>query len=169
MLSVEALDRRGPFRRFEVTEAEYRRAVAIAQRACRGWRLSREDWEEVEQDAAVEAWRTGSSTRIWWAAVDGARRISGVRRRCQPVVVQLPPDVRSDTDVEAEVLGRVMADQALALLPPRERRAVAATVLAGRTQADLAVEWKVRDSTVSRRRAAGLARLLSPGLLGASS
>lgn len=146
--------------------AEYRRAVAIAQRACRGWRLSRQDWEEVEQDAAVEAWRSGSVTRIWWAAVDGACRIQRSRHVFRPVVVPLNRDVRSTLDVEADVLGRLTADQMLARLPEPERQAVEATVLGGWAQAELAALWGVRDSTVSRRRAVGLGRLRSPVLQG---
>jgi hypothetical protein len=101
--------------------AEYRKAVAIARRACHGLYLSPQDWEEVEQDAAVEAWRTGSVTRIWWAARGGARRARRSRRVCQPVIIPLSQDVVSEERVDA-------------------------------------------DSTISRRRSAGLSRLRSPAL-----
>jgi len=139
--------------------SEYRRAVAIAHRACRGRALSPQDWEEVEQDAALEAWRSGSATRIWWAAVDAARRIQQARRTCRPVLVPLTRDVRADVDVQGEVVGSLMAGQLLAAVPEGQRRAVKATVLDGQTQAEVAAAWAVRDSTVSRRRAAGLDRL----------
>lgn len=139
--------------------AQYRRAAAIAHCACRGRALSPEDWEEVEQDAALEAWRSDSVTRIWWAAVDAARRIQQGRRSFRPVFVPLTRDVRSDIDVPGEVLGSLMAGHLLATMPERQRRAVEATVLEGQTQAELAAEWAVRDSTVSRCRAAGLDRL----------
>ena len=146
--------------------AEYRRAAAIAQRACQGRALSRQDWEEVVQDAALEAWRSGSVTRIWWAAADSARRIQRVRRTCRPVVLPLTRDVGSALDVQAEVVGTLTVRQLLAAIPDRERRAVEATVLDGQTQAEVAAAWAIRDSTVSRRRAAGLNRLRAAVLQG---
>jgi DNA-directed RNA polymerase specialized sigma24 family protein len=139
--------------------AGYRRAAAIARRACRGRALSPEDWEEVEQDAALEAWRSGSVTRIWWAATDSARRIQQTRRTRRPLVVPLTSDPGSDADLQAQVVGALMVRQWLAAMPEPERRAVAATVLDGQSQAEVAAAWAVRDSTVSRRRAAGLERL----------
>jgi DNA-directed RNA polymerase specialized sigma24 family protein len=138
---------------------DYHRAVAIAHRACRGRPLSRQDWEEVEQDAAVEAWRTGSVTRIWWAAADGARRIQRIRRVSRPDLVPLTWDLCSEADVEAEVVDRLTVEELLGRLPEREREAVEAMVLGGRTGAELAAAWNVADSTISRRRTAALSRL----------
>jgi len=148
-----------PNRSPQLDPAGYRRAANIAHQACRGRALSPEDWEEVEQDAALEAWRSGSVTRIWWAAADSARRIQQTRRTRRPLLVPLTRDPGSGVDLQAQVVGTLTVRQLLAAMPDRERRAVEATVLDGQSQAEVAAAWAVRDSTVSRRRAAGLERL----------
>lgn len=140
--------------------AEYARAVRIAQKACRGRRLSRDEWQQVEQDAAVALWSSGSVTRAWWAAVDSARKIQGVRRTYQaPVFVPFVWDGRAPVDVEAEAVSRVMVDGLLDRLPVLERMAVQACVLDGRSPQVVSREFGWWDTTVRRRRARGLARL----------
>lgn len=80
-----------------MTAADYARAGRIARHACASqWPfLSREDREEVVQDAALAMWQSGSTTRAWWAAVDSAIKIQGARRVCQPIMESLDdPDLR---------------------------------------------------------------------------
>jgi DNA-directed RNA polymerase specialized sigma24 family protein len=142
--------------------AEYRRVQSIVRRACGTQRpfLAVEDWEEIEQDAAVTAWRTGSVTRTWWAAVDSATKIQGGRRvHKPPTMVPLTYDRASTQDVEGEVCSRLMADQLLSLLSDGDRALLTETVILDRAQQDVADEMGVNDSTVSRWRAGALLRL----------
>jgi hypothetical protein len=143
-----------------VTEEEYDRARRIAQAACRGRRLSTDEWRTVEQDAAVEAWQSGNATRIWWAAVDSAIKLQGTRRKHKaPQFVTFSWDGPSSVDVEAEVIGRVMADEMLAKLSTKDAAVLSELVLLDRTPADVCVEWGVADSTVGRRRDGAIERL----------
>lgn len=144
-----------------VTEEEYRRVQAIVRRACAAQRpfLSAEDWEEVEQDAAVAAWRTGSATRTWWAAVNSATDHQHGRRVHKPVMVPLACDRPSTENVEDEVCGRLMADQLLSCLSDGDQAILVETVLLERTQQDVADEMGVNDGTVCRWRAGALERL----------
>lgn len=70
-----------------VTPEEYARAVRIARQACRGRHLSAEDREEVEQDAAVEAWRSADPLLVWWVATGSAI----IREAEQAVMVDVAP------------------------------------------------------------------------------
>jgi RNA polymerase sigma factor (sigma-70 family) len=147
-----------------VTPDEYRRARQVARRACAGWALTREDWEEVEQDAAVAAWRHGlqPSTRSWAAAHRSAQKIQGRQGKKRPVIV---PNNGTEwrkaapVDVEGETVERMTVERLLSSLPAEQRIAVEETVLEGRTQQQVADRYGVADSTITRRRQQGLARL----------
>jgi DNA-directed RNA polymerase specialized sigma24 family protein len=145
-----------------VTSADYSRAVTIARRACAAqwaW-LSLEDREEVIQDTALAMWRTGNITRMWWAAINSATDHQQGRRIHKPTeTVALTWDVAAHGDVADEVCDRLATEWLLGRLPSLEGQAIVETVIIGRTQQSLADELGVADSTITRRRAMGLARL----------
>lgn len=144
-----------------MTADEYARAVNVARRACRGWTLSREDWEDVAQEAALRAWRTPDhfGSAAWWGAREAAERILRVRRKCRPVVVPLDRDRPAGVDVEGVAVGRVLAGWLLAGLPVEEREVVSLIDVEDRPWAEVERVLGVPDGTVARRRVRGLQRM----------
>lgn len=143
-----------------MTTEEYRRAKAIAHRACRGWPLSKQDWEDIEQAAAIAAWKGGTGTHIYWAAWDEGTRLQGGRRKIQPTLITLGElQPRAPDDVEADALERITLDELKARMPERHWRSVAGTVIEDRSWAEVSASLGTCDGTVSRWRRAGLEQI----------
>jgi DNA-directed RNA polymerase specialized sigma24 family protein len=152
-----------------VTAEDYDRACRLAARACASQRpfLSREDWEDVCQEAALAMWLGVSVTRVWWSAFDEATRLQGGRRTVQLQMVELGGDefvedhrrwLAAADDPEGEALGAVVLERVRACLSGEEWVALSGTVLEGRRWLDVAEELGVPDATVSRWRRRGLVK-----------
>lgn len=166
-----------------MTGDDYARAVSIARRACASqWRyLSFEDREEVKQDAAVEMWRSGNVTRVWWAAFDSALAHQGARRVRKPWIISIYEDqvlrqpipeiptatrgrpfssiLSASDDVEAEAIDRLTVNALLDRLPHAQRQAVEAVDMIGLTWGEALRILDLPESTFAYRRRKGLERL----------
>lgn len=157
----------------ELHDRHLRLALAVATRLLGDIERAR----EVCQDAFVDVWRTApsydphrSAVTTWLVRlvrlraidrlrVDGAQR-RGDGRAAAPI--EDAAQVASSDDVErdvhdAHVAARVR--EALATLPPDQRRIVELAFLEGRTHAELADELELPIGTVKTRCFRGLARL----------
>jgi DNA-directed RNA polymerase specialized sigma24 family protein len=150
-----------------MTPDEYARAVRVARRACASQRpyLSREDWEDVCQEAALAAW---AGRHVFWAAFDEATRLQGGRRKVQPTILYLaemttpqgdPMELRGSDDVEAEVVAQLTTEWLLGHLPYAHRQAVELIDIADRPWVEVEATLGVPDGTIARRRVRGLERL----------
>jgi DNA-directed RNA polymerase specialized sigma24 family protein len=154
-----------------MTPEEYRRAAGIAKRAIFSQRpfLSAEDWEDIQQEAALAAWMGGSVTRVWWSAHDAATKLQGGRRKVQPHVQSF--DALSDSDdaaldhagwlrapddVEATAVDLIALESVRDAMPPNEWVAMAGTLLGGLPWGVVSEMLGVPDGTVSRWRRRGL-------------
>lgn len=143
-----------------MTADDYAHATAIARRACAGWSLTREDWEDICQEAALRAWRTPDhpGTAAWWGARESAERILRTRRKSHLRLVELDRDYAAPSDVEAEVVGQVMVGWLLAAMPAVEREPIVLLDVEDRRWVEVESLLGVPDGTVARRRVRGLAR-----------
>lgn len=144
-----------------MTADDYDHAVSIARRACYGWTLTSEDWEDVVQEAALRAWRTPDhpSTAAWWGAREAAERILRTRRKNPLTFVPLERDKRAPVDVEADVLAQLTVDRLLARLPAREREAISLIDVEDRPWAEVEQAMGRPDGTIGGWRRRGLATL----------
>jgi DNA-directed RNA polymerase specialized sigma24 family protein len=144
-----------------MTADQYEHACAIARRACHGWTLSREDWEDVAQEAALRAWRTPDhfGSAAWWGAREAAERILRTRRKQPLRFVPLELEKPSGVDVEGEAVGAVMVDWALGHLPATQQVAIRLVDVDDRPWVEVERTLGRSDGSIAGRRRRGLERL----------
>lgn len=147
-----------------MTEEDYKRVQSIVRRATLGWPLLEQEREDVEQEAALVAWRVGlePSTRVFWAARDAVIRLTGHRRVAKAEVTPVAefyPGILSSPSHENEVLERITGDEMLSDLPVKQRQVIEALVLEGHNTMSAATKLGIRDCNIGRRRDAALKTL----------
>lgn len=132
-------------------ESDYKRVCRIINYVLRQPHLTEEDREEIRQEAALAAWKYGftPTTRIYWAALDAARRI-----RKHRIYDSIEFDLPDRDDVEGTVVGFEL----LSVLTERERFAIEGC-LRGYSQEELGKMINLGDSQISRYRSRGLKKL----------
>lgn len=146
--------------------AEYLKAKALARHACRGWFLSPEDWAEVEQDCALAWWRSGSSTRAWWAARDSAQKIQHSRKdgkRRLPTAPLTDTKANKLTDKQQtcnEAIDNLSWIALLSQLPENDRLILIELIEKDRTQLAVAKEFNWPENKVYQRFRAAKKRVL---------
>jgi|SRR5688572_1158980 len=133
-------------------ESEYVRIKKIVGYVLRQPNLTHCDREDICQEAAIAAWKHGfkPTTRMYWAALDEARRI---RKKRVPYLTEYY-EVKSVHDIE----GHVISKEVLKQLTPLERYTVIRT-LEGFTQEEIAQDIHKNNSTVSRYLASAVKKL----------
>lgn len=117
------------------------------------WRLAGDDAADVQQEALLQAWRTGTSydpsrgsLRTWLLVIVADRCRKRARRlRARPRPVELPQHLPTRA---SDVEGRIDLDRAVAALPPRQRLAVELHYVVGLDVAETAAVMGCAPGTV---------------------
>lgn len=146
-----------------MTEQEYVRVRKIARRATYGLKPTPDELEEIYQEAALIAWRSGLDpcTRVWWGSRDALARLRGSRRALQPVFVDMPDwwEQQASDNVEDEVVNAVTATEMLASLPSKDAEILREIYINGYNTMSVAKKLGMHDCNVGRRRTAALKKL----------
>lgn len=148
-------------------EAYHRQALGLAYRLLG----SREDAEEVVQEAFLSAWRclgdydtTRGSTRTWFLSLVRHRAIDALRARGRRPAVPLDErtEVEDHRDVSAVAIAHAegqAAQAALAGLPTEQQEALQLAYFGGLSHSEIAERLQAPVGTVKGRIRLGLDRL----------
>ena len=132
-------------------ESDYKRVCKIIGYVLCQPMLTEQDREDIRQEAAIAAWKYGlePSTRIYWAALDAARRI-----RKKRILDTIDFDVRDDQNIEEHIVTMHLLNQ----LTELEKLSLSGT-LQGYSQQEIADSMRVNNSTISRHRTSAMKKL----------
>lgn len=132
-------------------ESDYKQVCRIIGYVLRQPYLTEEDKDDIRQEAAIAAWKYGlkPSTRVYWAALDAARRIRKKR---------IFDSVTFDIPYQQHIESTIVAEQLLSCLPDRERISLHGS-LQGYTQDEIGVKIGMHGSSVCRYQKLAIERL----------